>query len=246
MGYIYLVTNLITKQKYVGQTIREDIETRWKQHRSVMKNALGTYLYNAYKHYGIDNFKFEIICICFDDDCNIYEEHYIKKLNTLAPSGYNLKLGGRNSKHHPDTLAKMSKSLKGKPGNKITDKHKKMMSERMSGAKNPNYGKKISEEQKRKTRETRKERVSKLKDTGAAPDYSKQIKGLEKGRKTMMENGTLCKRIGKFDKKGNLISEYESISAGAKENSLHVSVVSKVCNNAPHCKTAGGFIWRFI
>ena len=79
MGYIYLITNKINGQQYVGQTIREDIETRWKQHRETHKNAIGRYLYSAYKKYGIENFKFQIICVCFDEDCNKIEKEYIKK-----------------------------------------------------------------------------------------------------------------------------------------------------------------------
>jgi group I intron endonuclease len=210
-----------------------------------MKNALGTYLYNAYKHYGIDNFKFEIICICFDDDCNKYEEYYIKKLNTLAPSGYNLKLGGRNSKHHPDTLAKMSRSLKGKPGVKLTEEQRKKISDKKMGKGNHNFGKSLSAEHRMKISETHKKLNLEKKKTGMC-DFSKQLRGLEKGRETMKKNGTFGKRVAKFDKDNNLISTYDSISEAAKKHGIPTSNISVVCNNKPHCKTAAGFIWKFI
>jgi len=37
MGYIYLITNTLTGKKYVGQTQRDDIEKRWKDHKSCDK-----------------------------------------------------------------------------------------------------------------------------------------------------------------------------------------------------------------
>ena len=72
MGYIYLIENIINKKKYVGQTIQENINKRWGSHKQVNKRFIGTILYNAYKKYGIDNFKFKLICICFDKDTNKY------------------------------------------------------------------------------------------------------------------------------------------------------------------------------
>jgi group I intron endonuclease len=118
MGYIYLIINKINGKKYVGQSIQYDINRRWNQH---MNNISGkTYLSNAFIKYGRDNFKFKIICICFDEDCNRYEEEYIKSFNTISPNGYNLRYGGNNSHLHPDTI-KLIKS-------KITDEYKEKMS----------------------------------------------------------------------------------------------------------------------
>ena len=79
MGYIYLITNIVNKKQYVGQTQREDIQTRWNAHKKSDSKSCGSYLLRAYKKYKIENFKFQIICICFDEDCNRFEEEYIKK-----------------------------------------------------------------------------------------------------------------------------------------------------------------------
>ncbi len=154
MGYIYLVKNKINNKCYVGQTISIDILTRWKQHMKMEKNTLGRYIYSAYEKYGIQNFEFKIICICFDEDCNFYEEEYIKKYNSLVPSGYNLKSGGNNSKHHPETLKKMSETMKGMKYTPMTEEIKKKISEANKGDKNANFGKKMSIEQRNKIRET--------------------------------------------------------------------------------------------
>ena len=48
--------------------IQNDINKRWNKHKQVNKSFIGTCLFNAYKKYGIDNFKFKILCICFDED----------------------------------------------------------------------------------------------------------------------------------------------------------------------------------
>ena len=65
-------------------------------------------------------FKFQIICICFDEDCNKYEKEYITKFKSIYPNGYNLKEGGKNSHHHPDTIKKLSDKLKGR---KLSKEH---------------------------------------------------------------------------------------------------------------------------
>jgi group I intron endonuclease len=74
MGYIYLITNKIHGMKYVGQTKCPDIRTRWKQHQTKNSGSVGRFLKSAYEKYGYENFKYQIICICFDEDCDKYEE----------------------------------------------------------------------------------------------------------------------------------------------------------------------------
>jgi group I intron endonuclease len=99
MGYIYLITNTINNKKYVGQTIQEDVTDRWRAYKTKCQSSLGRYIYNAMCKYPIEVFKFEVVCICFNEDCNDYEKYYIKKFKTLAPigeHGYNLHEGGKN------------------------------------------------------------------------------------------------------------------------------------------------------
>jgi group I intron endonuclease len=155
MGYIYLITNTVNGKRYVGQTIRKNIETRWKAHRKCDSYSCGSYLLRAYKKYGIEKFKFQIICICFDEDCNRFEEEYINKFNTLSPNGYNLDTGGKNSKHHPDTIKLLSELNKGDKNPQFgrvwtqeevntiwTPEFKAERVKQTTGNKNPNFGKK--------------------------------------------------------------------------------------------------------
>jgi group I intron endonuclease len=71
MGYIYMITNIINNKKYIGQTLEKDINERWKSHLKKQNNC--RYFKHALDKYGKDNFKFKIICICFDKDCDKYE-----------------------------------------------------------------------------------------------------------------------------------------------------------------------------
>ena len=103
MGYIYIVQNKINNKKYIGQSQQKDINSRWNSHKNLKHKTVGQILLNAYKKYGIDNFTYKIICICFDEDTNKYEKEYIKMYNTLYPNGYNLLEGGNNYKHNEYT-----------------------------------------------------------------------------------------------------------------------------------------------
>lgn len=110
MGYIYKITNILTKKCYIGQTIN-DLENRWRDHKKSSSNCI--YLKRAFNKYGLENFKFELIIICFDEDLNKYEIEYIDKFNSIVPNGYNLKGGGKNGgKHHQETKDKIRNSLK--------------------------------------------------------------------------------------------------------------------------------------
>jgi group I intron endonuclease len=112
MGFIYKITNKITNQSYIGQTVNS-LEERWRKHKQINSNC--RYLKNAFHKYGKDNFEFKLICICFDSDLNKFEIEYIKKYNSLVPNGYNLREGGENGgKHSIETKKKISETLKGR------------------------------------------------------------------------------------------------------------------------------------
>jgi group I intron endonuclease len=247
MGYIYLITNKINGKKYVGQTQQLDINERWCEHKKVSEHTLGRYILNAYKKHGIENFKFQIVCICFDSDCNIYEEYYIKKFDCLAPNGYNLMSGGKNFKHHPDTLKKMSESIKAYKKlhpQVCSEETRKKLSESRKGEKNPNFNKPMSEEQKQKISESRKKLIKegKLNINKGIKITEKQLEGLKKGWEISKEKTS--KKVGKYDLEGKLLATYESISeAGRREDILYQSIC-KVCKGK--YKTAGGFIWKYI
>jgi hypothetical protein len=66
----------------------------------------------AFKKYGEESFKFEVLIICFDEDVFKFEPDYIVKYNTLSPNGYNVATGGKIGmsflgKHHSEETKKI-------------------------------------------------------------------------------------------------------------------------------------------
>lgn len=211
MGFIYVITNKIDNKKYVGQTIGKDVYDRWSDYYNVRKSQIGSYFYNALKKYRPENFKFEIICICFDSDCDIYEKNYIKKFNTLVPNGYNLREGGKNGKQHPESIEKRRIANTGK---KRTEDHI------FRGKDNPLFGKKLSDEHKEKlcksyTPERRKMLSLVMKErwkSGIINEITKkQLDGLKLGNEKMK------KKVNCYSLDGNLIATYDSITEAAKK-----------------------------
>ena len=242
MGYIYLITNTVNGKQYVGQTQREDIHMRWKQHKCCDSKSIGTYIARAYKKYGIEKFKFQIICICFDEACNDFEIEYIKKFNTLAPNGYNLESGGGNSKHHPDTKKKISEASKGRKASAETRTKISLNS--------PNRGKKFTEEEIQALSIAKKEMWQKKRDDGTYDDFVKKVyshrknEGMfKKGQAKIYDNR---KAIGKYNKDGTLLETFTSTVDAAKVLGVDASRVSKVCRQLKGFKSINGFILKYL
>ena len=113
LGHIYVITNLITKNQYVGQTVSHrknrnkyrpfGFEGRFKDHISEAlcntKKKQCNYLNNSIRQYGKDAFTVKLITECSKTELDTFEELYIKEYNTLYPNGYNLTIGGKVFKH---------------------------------------------------------------------------------------------------------------------------------------------------
>ena len=81
---IYKITNLETKEAYIGQSV--DVVERWKQH---CKNALGVgtssatnKLYSSMQKYGLYNFTFELLEECKSTELDEKEKFYISLYDT--------------------------------------------------------------------------------------------------------------------------------------------------------------------
>jgi group I intron endonuclease len=95
MAYIYRIKNKITKKSYIGESKGKDVNWRWNEHKkTIEKNKGCPALRDAVKKYGIENFEFSVLIICFDDERFKYEKEYIKKYNSVVPNGYNITNGG--------------------------------------------------------------------------------------------------------------------------------------------------------
>ena len=94
--YIYKITNKLNGMVYIGQA--EDVERRWREHcLESATDRRNTYLYNAMKKYGINNFKIETI----DGPTNNYnerEKYWISYYESYSDKtkGYNMTIGGED------------------------------------------------------------------------------------------------------------------------------------------------------
>ena len=97
MYTIYLHKNKINNKVYIGQTIQDNLNNRWK-------NGLGykncTYFYNAIQKYGWDNFEHLILeqdQNWTKEELNQKEQYYINLYKANNPEfGYNITAGGQN------------------------------------------------------------------------------------------------------------------------------------------------------
>lgn len=90
---IYKITNLKTKECYIGQAI--NIADRWKQHAKCglgIDTPAGNKLYKAIKEYGIWNFSWELIEECPSPQLNEKEKFYISLYDSYN-YGYNSNRG---------------------------------------------------------------------------------------------------------------------------------------------------------
>ena len=92
---IYKIENMINNKVYIGCS--NDIERRWNDHRtrafSEGDREYNKTLYRAFRKYGLDNFKFSIICECSKEDIKEKEIAFIELYDSYN-NGYNETIGG--------------------------------------------------------------------------------------------------------------------------------------------------------
>ena len=92
---IYKITNLINQHAYIG--LSKTIEKRWWSHKNRYAQKddkeYNKALYRAFRKYGLENFKFEILEECSEELLPGREIYWIGYYNTYA-NGYNESPGG--------------------------------------------------------------------------------------------------------------------------------------------------------
>lgn len=137
---------------YIGIT-SQDPKKRWLNGRGYQRNE---HFWNAIKKYGWDNIKHDVLAegLSKEEACRL-EKFYIEMYESCDQTkGYNLTTGGETGAVHTiESRRKLSESKKGKRYNigvPFTEERKKHLRENhadVRGEKNPNYGKKWTEEQ---------------------------------------------------------------------------------------------------
>ena len=97
---IYKFTNKLNNKYYIGQSIH--VEKRFHEHLRTAKKNPKTIFHKAINKYGIENFVFEILEYCNEEELDAREIYYIEYFNTLTPNGYNIQIGGRDSHMIPE------------------------------------------------------------------------------------------------------------------------------------------------
>lgn len=242
MAYIYRILNKITQKCYIGESKCLNINRRWNQHKKTIEHNKGycPALRDAVIKYGIENFIFTVIIVCFDDDRFKYEKEFIIKYNSVVPNGYNLTNGGeggggfQGKKHSEEIKNKIKNTLK----QKYIDNPelKKQLSERNKIVmKNPEVKERIklgilnSDNYQRAIRAPR------------PPTTKRKIS--ESLKKYHNENKIKPIKIKQYDNNNDLLNEYTSISEASKESSVTRKAISLYLREKT--KIAGGFIWKY-
>lgn len=114
---VYLLTNTVNGKRYVGIS-SDGAEARWRQHNYDAKNRPVTALHHAIRKYAPESFTVEVLERCLNFDMlKIREIHWIARLKTKAPRGYNLTDGGDGVfgyKPTPETIRRISLAHLGK------------------------------------------------------------------------------------------------------------------------------------
>ncbi len=179
---IYSIRNLINGKIYIGSAI--DIERRWKYHKNRLRHNKhdNVYLQRSWHKYGENNFKFVIVrLVKFKTMLVMCEQIYLDLYESYKrENGYN--------------ILKFASSLL---GHKLSEEAKDHLSKIMSGKNNPMFGKKHTDEAKRKisaynkirkfSAETRNKISKNHKDKKHSEEHKRKISLSEKGRKQSIE-----------------------------------------------------------
>jgi group I intron endonuclease len=243
---IYKIINNVNGKVYIGQSI--NIKERWNDHIKSLNrgDSHSILLQRAWNKYKQDNFSFEVLELCSEDELDNVEVKYIEFYDAIN-NGYNIEPGGNKNKHLSDeTKKKIGYANRGRHHSEET---KQKMSESRIGKNNGMYGKYHSEESKKKMSNAAKNR----------PGHRPSNEGLERIRlanigKIMSEETR--KKISEANKGNiphnkNLQSVYcfelnkvfENASSASKELNISSGNIIACCEHIR--KTCGGYHWIY-
>ena len=240
MPYIvYKHTCLKNSKVYIGMTGRT-LEERAGSNGNGYK-AHNPHFWSAIQKYGWkDGFKHEVLYI-FEtiEEAEQKEIELIAKYNaTDRRYGYNVLIGG-NCTQHPseETRRKIAEKQRGR---KMPDHVKEILRQ-------ANLGREIYDETRRRMSESAKKREHfplteatkrKISEANRGRKYSEEYRQIMSERAEKMP-------VEQFDKQGNFIQEFKSITEASKILKISKSHISDCCKNNPLYRTAGGYQWRF-
>lgn len=225
---VYKITNIVNNKVYIGSSF--NIKQRWNRHLNELRQNIhhSSKLQRSFNIHGKESFIFEIIEEC-DKNIIIEREQYWINSYDSYHSGYNemivvnYPMLGKN--HSIKTKNKMSEAHKGKVLSKETKEKLRDL----------NLGKKISQETKKKISKALKGKYTKEKNSMWGKSMSQDVKN-----KLIEVNN---KKIVQYNKNGDFIKKWGSISECAKTLNLDNSSITKVCRGK--LKTTGNFTFKY-
>ena len=189
MRFIYLAKNLINGKCYVGQT--KDFQNRVKGHLNEADAGKGYAFHAAIRKHGKENFVFEVIEECDDDDVNERECIWIERFDSFK-RGYNLTSGGgccfqfseetiQKIRNANSNLSEEQRYIKGSAfrGKHLTEEHKQKLREANKGKIPPCY------------EETRRKRSESMKGKNTSPksaEHRQKLSEAHRGKKLSEEH----------------------------------------------------------
>lgn len=252
-GFIYITTNLINGMRYLGQ---KKFCKGWKQYL-----GSGTVIKQAIQKYGKENFHRTIIHICYsEDELNKAEYDLSIILNVVESDGwYNLVYGGGTSCGWHMSEETKEKIRQKRIGVTLSEETRHLLSRKLSGEKNPWYGRKHTDEELEKMSANRKGKCAGENNYWYGKHLSEETKlkisksktgktASEETRRKLSEAHLGSKNKGaksvlQFSQDGIILKEWNCIMDIKRELGIDNSSVVKCCKGK--LKSAGGFIWRY-
>jgi len=218
MAWIYLLESP-SKKLYVGQTI--DIKNRFSDYK--VNNKYNYPIYRAIRKYGWNNFKKIIFTDIPITLLNYFEVELIKKLNTIAPNGYNLDSGGGCGRHR-NIKTKEKLSISHKKSKKAIIAREKLRLKNIGLKRSIDFCKNMSIMKKGKLSWNK----------GLKNIYSKET--VEK----ISNNSKMAKKII-CDETGII---YKSITDASKKTGFCYNSLARCCRGER--KTTHNFHWQYV
>lgn len=159
-----------------------------------------------------------------------YGKHHTEETRNIIRQKNKGKSSPNKGKHlSEETKQKISKTKKGRP---LSDAEKE--AHILVG--NKLKGRKLTEEQKAKISAANKGRI-------ISEESKKKMSDAKKGKKSEW----LCIKVAQYDAKtGCLIKIWDCIMDASRATGIDNSRIAKCARGKYGCKTAGGFIWKFV
>jgi hypothetical protein len=244
--YIYKILSKINNKVYIGQTVQP--RKRWYQHKlESKKDEPNAIISRAIKKHGIENFEFEVIACCKNQDAaNKAEEQIIDQYDCLIQNkkGYNVALGGYNapkSKLWKQSMKNWRSSLSEEEKQIIRDKQSLATRKQIEERGHPAEGYKWTEEQMQRMEPIRL-RISLQKDKIYTEEVRQRMSEAHIGKVQSREQ--IEKRIASI----KLVKEKKYLAEDIRCHAEGCQVAGKakyaILNNVRYCELHGSRIKR--